>query len=130
MASLVATSRSVLSPRYALPFLRPNWSLPCEPSTSSSVLQSTRVQNTFERLTTYEASLDRPIAPWYLSIPSISSLVELFPPILLAVPKHKVTHSRKSMRSANKGLKNKTSELEFLAILEAHTFCTRRRACS
>ena len=43
------------------------------------------------------------------TFPSIRSLIELFPPFLLAVPKHKVTHSRKSMRSANKGLKNKTS---------------------
>lgn len=40
----------------------------------------------------------------------ISSLLELIPPIVLAVPKHKVTHSRKSMRSAHKGIKNKTSE--------------------
>lgn len=30
--------------------------------------------------------------------------------ILNAVPKKKVSHSRKSMRSANKGLKNKSSE--------------------
>lgn len=40
-----------------------------------------------------------------------SLLAELFPPFLLAVPKSKTSHSRKSMRSANKGLKNKTSEL-------------------
>ncbi|KAF9455838.1 hypothetical protein BDZ94DRAFT_1177863 [Collybia nuda] len=41
------------------------------------------------------------------SIPSLQSLVELFPPFLLAVPKSKISHSRKSMRSANKGLKDK-----------------------
>ncbi|ESK88899.1 ribosomal protein 32 precursor [Moniliophthora roreri MCA 2997] len=41
-------------------------------------------------------------------IPSISSLLEqLFPRILLAVPKKKVSHSRKAMRAANKGLKDK-----------------------
>lgn len=40
----------------------------------------------------------------------LSSLLELLPPIVLAVPKRKVTHSRKSMRSANKHPKNKTSE--------------------
>ncbi|KAH8086924.1 hypothetical protein HD553DRAFT_282828 [Filobasidium floriforme] len=39
----------------------------------------------------------------------VDSLVELFPPFLLAVPKKKVSHSRKSMRSAHKGLKNKTN---------------------
>lgn len=39
-----------------------------------------------------------------------SLLAELFPPFLLAVPKSKTSHSRKSMRSANKGLKNKTSQ--------------------
>ncbi|KZV77726.1 hypothetical protein PENSPDRAFT_567944 [Peniophora sp. CONT] len=41
------------------------------------------------------------------SIPSLGSLLELFPPWLLAVPKKKVSHSRKNMRSANKGLKDK-----------------------
>ena len=43
------------------------------------------------------------------SIPSLASLVDLFPPFLLAVPKKKVSHSRKSMRAANKGLKDKQS---------------------
>ncbi|KAF8332352.1 uncharacterized protein EI90DRAFT_2918299 [Cantharellus anzutake] len=36
-------------------------------------------------------------------------LEDLFPSILLAVPKKKVSHSRKSMRSAHKGLKDKTN---------------------
>ena len=45
--------------------------------------------------------------PW--SIPSLQSLLDLFPPFLLAVPKSKVSHSRKAMRSANKGLKDKQS---------------------
>ena len=39
-----------------------------------------------------------------------SSLLDLIPPILLAVPKSKISHSRKSMRSANKGLPEKLSE--------------------
>lgn len=47
---------------------------------------------------------------WYLSIPGLASLLELLPPIVLAVPKSKISHSRKSMRSANKGLKNKSSK--------------------
>ncbi|KAF9644671.1 hypothetical protein BDM02DRAFT_3068811, partial [Thelephora ganbajun] len=37
----------------------------------------------------------------------LDSLLELFPPFLLAVPKKKTSHSRKAMRSANKGLKDK-----------------------
>lgn len=48
-----------------------------------------------------------PLLSW--SIPSLQSLLELFPPFLLAVPKSKVSHSRKAMRSANKGLKDKQS---------------------
>ncbi|KAJ7487645.1 ribosomal L32p protein family-domain-containing protein [Mycena galericulata] len=40
-------------------------------------------------------------------IPGLQSLLELFPPFVLAVPKKKVSHSRKSMREANKGLKDK-----------------------
>ncbi|KAF8898698.1 ribosomal L32p protein family-domain-containing protein [Infundibulicybe gibba] len=41
------------------------------------------------------------------SAPSLQSILELFPPFLLAVPKSKTSHSRKAMRSANKGLKDK-----------------------
>jgi large subunit ribosomal protein L32 len=44
-----------------------------------------------------------------LSIPSLQSILDLFPPFLLAVPKKKTSHSRKAMRSANKGLKDKKS---------------------
>ncbi|KAG9017914.1 hypothetical protein FRB93_004725 [Tulasnella sp. JGI-2019a] len=43
-----------------------------------------------------------------ITIPSLRPLTDLFPPFLLAVPKKKVSHSRKSMRSANKGLEDKT----------------------
>ncbi|KAI0307735.1 hypothetical protein B0F90DRAFT_1621107 [Multifurca ochricompacta] len=41
---------------------------------------------------------------WSLLLPSLHDLI---PPFLLAVPKKKVSHSRKAMRSANKGLKDK-----------------------
>ncbi|KAG2072704.1 hypothetical protein BDR04DRAFT_1096340 [Suillus decipiens] len=41
------------------------------------------------------------------ALPGLQSLLELLPPIVLAVPKSKISHSRKSMRSANKGLKDK-----------------------
>ncbi|KAF8807442.1 hypothetical protein BYT27DRAFT_7098774 [Phlegmacium glaucopus] len=51
------------------------------------------------------SSLTLPQISW--SIPSLQSLLDLFPPFLLAVPKSKVSHSRKAMRSANKGLKDK-----------------------
>ena len=47
--------------------------------------------------------------PFNWTIPSWQSLLELFPPFLLAVPKKKVSHSRKAMRSAGKGLKDKKS---------------------
>ncbi|KAJ7630984.1 ribosomal L32p protein family-domain-containing protein [Roridomyces roridus] len=43
------------------------------------------------------------------TIPSLQSLLELLPPFVLAVPKKKVSHSRKSMREANKGLKDKNN---------------------
>lgn len=43
------------------------------------------------------------------SLPSLGSLLELLPGWVLAVPKKKVSHSRKAMRSANKGLKDKQS---------------------
>ena len=40
---------------------------------------------------------------------TVQSLLELFPSFDLAVPKKKTSHSRKAMRSANKGLKDKRS---------------------
>ncbi|KAJ7706134.1 ribosomal L32p protein family-domain-containing protein [Mycena rosella] len=67
--------------------------------------------------TTRPASLATPFAfaavPAFLAasrtwaFPSLQSLLELFPPFVLAVPKSKTSHSRKSMREANKGLKDK-----------------------
>jgi len=54
------------------------------------------------------------------SIPSLQSLVDLFPPFLLAVPKKKVSHSRKAMRAANKGLKDKQSVSFFCSLVLSH----------
>jgi len=45
--------------------------------------------------------------PFNWVMPSLQSVLDLFPPFLLAVPKKKVSHSRKAMRSSNKGLKDK-----------------------
>ncbi|CAK9785755.1 hypothetical protein CC85DRAFT_286806 [Cutaneotrichosporon oleaginosum] len=49
--------------------------------------------------------------PWLAAplgaLAGLRSLLELLPPIVLAVPKSKISHSRKSMRSANKGIKPK-----------------------
>ncbi|GBE78289.1 hypothetical protein SCP_0111730 [Sparassis crispa] len=45
--------------------------------------------------------------PFSWVTPTLQSLLELLPPFLLAVPKKKTSHSRKAMRSANKGLKDK-----------------------
>ncbi|KAH7931014.1 hypothetical protein BV22DRAFT_976439, partial [Leucogyrophana mollusca] len=55
------------------------------------------------------------------------SLLELLPAIVLAVPKSKISHSRKSMRSANKGLKDKRNIVNCPACGEAklaHHVCT------
>ena len=43
------------------------------------------------------------------SIPLLPSLRDIIPSFVFAVPKKKVSHSRKAMRSANKGLKDKQS---------------------
>ncbi|EIW86673.1 hypothetical protein CONPUDRAFT_17616, partial [Coniophora puteana RWD-64-598 SS2] len=54
------------------------------------------------------------------------SLLDLLPPIILAVPKKKVSHSRKRMRSANKGLKDKHNIVNCPACGEAklaHHMC-------
>jgi len=57
----------------------------------------------------------------------IATLLEdLFPSILLAAPKKKVSHSRKSMRSAHKGLKDKTNIVSCPACGQpklAHNLC-------
>ena len=58
------------------------------------------------------------VLPVPLAIPSIHSLLDLLPPFLLAVPKKKVSHSRKAMRSSGKGLKDKTRSCNFSVSLE------------
>ncbi|KAG2120966.1 uncharacterized protein F5147DRAFT_663846 [Suillus discolor] len=63
------------------------------------------------------------------ALPGLQSLLELLPPIVLAVPKSKISHSRKSMRSANKGLKDKRNIVNCPACGEpklAHHAC---KAC-
>lgn len=49
------------------------------------------------------------LVPVALALPSLRPLLELLPPFVLAVPKKKVSHSRKAMREATKGLKDKLS---------------------
>ncbi|WVR03842.1 ribosomal protein L32 [Kwoniella sp. DSM 27419] len=117
MASLTAPSRAMTAPRFSLgpliaSALRPSWSIPCEASSSSSPFATSTVAV-------------QPVAPvsaapstWSSIFPSfnLESLLELIPPVVWAsVPKKKTSHSRKSMRAANKGLKNKTN----LSICEA-----------
>jgi large subunit ribosomal protein L32 len=58
---------------------------------------------------TFFASFTSVILGSSWSIPLLPSLRDFIPPFLLAVPKKKVSHSRKAMRSANKGLKDKQS---------------------
>ncbi|KAI0732360.1 hypothetical protein C8Q72DRAFT_145370 [Fomitopsis betulina] len=82
MASIALQQSRMLWPSIALPFSRPLLA-------ASSLLPSF-LPPSFE---------------WRL--PSLASVLELFPPFLLAVPKKKTSHSRKAMRSANKGLKDK-----------------------
>jgi len=57
--------------------------------------------------TTLIPSLLSTARPLSWGFPTFQSLLELFPPFLLAVPKKKTSHSRKAMRSANKGLEDK-----------------------
>jgi hypothetical protein len=83
----------------------PSLMIRCSDIGTSKVYQSI---NSLQQSTASQAVLG--IEGVHSSRSLIDSLVELFPPFLLAVPKKKVSHSRKSMRSAHKGLKNKTSE--------------------
>ncbi|KAI0793470.1 ribosomal L32p protein family-domain-containing protein [Abortiporus biennis] len=80
MASLVLPQSRSLFQAFRLPWARPTFAAALLPS------------------------LSKPLA-W--ALPSLQSLLELFPPFVLAVPKKKTSHSRKAMRSANKGLKDK-----------------------
>jgi hypothetical protein len=64
------------------------------------------------------------LTQWAILRPRLESILELFPPWLLAVPKKKTSHSRKGMRSANKGLKDKQSELNAMGFFVGFTGCS------
>ncbi|SRR6266498_4325717 len=51
---------------------------------------------------------------------ALFGLVEILGPILWAVPKKKTSHSKKRMRSANKGLKDKTNIVDCLGCGQKH----------
>jgi hypothetical protein len=106
MSILVASSSSMLSartvsilaytPRFLHPLLPASITLPQLSDTNSEASSST--SNSPSRLATL--------------LPSLNGLIELFPHILLGTPpKRRHTYSRKMMKFANKGLKNRTSEL-------------------
>ena len=87
MAALALPATRTLLPALRLPFARPQLAAAFAPAT---LFAPTQLGWSFKEA-------------W-------ESLLELIPPFLLAVPKKKTSHSRKSMRSANKGLKDKESE--------------------
>lgn len=87
MAALPLQTARTLLPAFNVPFARP---LVAAAATSLS------------------AALFPRTASWTLPT-AWQSILELLPPFLLAVPKKKTSHSRKAMRSANKGLKDKQS---------------------
>ncbi|TYJ59174.1 ribosomal protein L32 [Cryptococcus floricola] len=108
MAAIPIASRSISTPVFSLrsflPIARPSWSTPCEASSSAA---PSRVPSS---LTLANPPLSTP--SWTSLFPSFSlgSLLELIPPIVWAsVPKKKTSHGKKSARSANKGLKNRTN---------------------
>ncbi|KAK6907276.1 ribosomal protein L32 [Kwoniella mangroviensis CBS 10435] len=107
MASLSLSSRSsLISLRPLINSSRPSWSLPCIASSSSSTSTLSVSPVSPIESTIPTASSWRSILPSF----SLESILELIPPIVWAsVPKKKTSHSRKSMRSANKGLKNRTN---------------------
>ncbi|KAF8560390.1 hypothetical protein OG21DRAFT_1502687 [Imleria badia] len=68
-------------------------------------------------------------APFNLALPILQPLLDLLPAIVLAVPKSKISHSRKSMRSANKGLKDKQNIVNCPACGEAKLAHRACRTC-
>ncbi len=82
--------------RASLPALRNLWLRPPFAWSASTITQN-------------PVAFALPLPGLQLTLPSLASLWDLLPPFLLAVPKKKVSHSRKAMRAANKGLKDKTS---------------------
>ena len=73
--------------------------------TSRTLFPALRLQ--FARPLFAAAAPSTPLAFGWSLGSAWEALRELIPPFLLAVPKKKTSHSRKSMRSANKGLKDK-----------------------
>ncbi|CAG8619500.1 7647_t:CDS:1, partial [Funneliformis mosseae] len=51
---------------------------------------------------------------------TLFGLAQILGPILWAVPKKKTSHSKKRMRSANKGLKDKTNIVDCLGCGQKH----------
>ncbi|WVQ74537.1 ribosomal protein L32 [Cryptococcus sp. DSM 104548] len=107
MAAIPIASRSISAPAFSLrsflPIVRPAWSTSCEASSSAA---SSGASSSLALITPQSAT------PWTSLFPSFSlgSLLELIPPIVWAsVPKKKTSHGKKSARSANKGLKNRTN---------------------
>jgi hypothetical protein len=103
--SAVALSQAVkpsilasITPRLAasLSIFRPSWSMPCEPSTSYAGLQTAREQSS-----------------WMDVMPSLSSLLELLPPLVLTTPKKKTSRARRGKGMENKWLRNRTSESSY-----------------
>lgn len=91
-----------LAPRLAsIPqLIRPSWSIPCEPSSSSSPSSSTPAG-------LHQAQPQSTVTSLF---PSLSGLLELFPPMLLHTPKKKVSRARRGKALQAQWLKNRTSE--------------------
>ncbi|KAG7450479.1 uncharacterized protein BT62DRAFT_1001296 [Guyanagaster necrorhizus] len=86
--------------------------------TRNSILPTNPLFTLF-RIPVFKPLFPPNLLPAFLTTPHpftwrIPSLLELFPSIVLAVPKKKTSHSRKAMRAANKGLKDKHSALSEL----------------
>ncbi|KAK1927448.1 hypothetical protein DB88DRAFT_507533 [Papiliotrema laurentii] len=90
-----------LAPRLAsIPqLIRPSWSIPCEPSSSSSPSSSTPAG-------LHQAQPQSTVTSLF---PSLSGLLELFPPMLLHTPKKKVSRARRGKALQAQWLKNRTN---------------------
>lgn len=94
--------------------------------TGASFLRQEELSSTIPRLRQLFSPRIAFTWPNSVALPSLlAPLFELFPSIVLAVPKKKVSHSRKSMRSANKGLKEKLSELQLHTVDEGQLWGVR-----
>ncbi|KAK8861522.1 ribosomal protein L32 [Kwoniella newhampshirensis] len=111
MASLSIPSRTSLFSLRSFLRARPTWSIPCEASTSASA-SSTSSTLASSPVAAIETTSSPGTATTWRSLFDLGGggLLELIPSIVWAsVPKKKTSHSRKSMRAANKGLKNRTN---------------------